>query len=154
MKKDVADWGHQPKFWCRFAVGWKAWWIRFGYDRRTKAGKIYGMVDKGTATHIGRSSYPIVPKIKKALRFIVPTPVKTTPGIAGIGPGLVRMQGAVARGAVIVKKVKAHPGIRPREFTESLRAFLNSRTRPGGLRSTTDAAVKRGFRKISKGAIA
>jgi len=121
---------------------------------RAKAGKIYGMVNEGTGTYVGRSSYPIVPKVKKALKFIVPTPIKTTPGIAGIGPGIVRMQGAVTRGAVIVKKVKAHPGIRPRKFTESLRAFLNSRTRPGGLRSTTDAAVKRGFRKISKGVMA
>lgn len=106
------------------------------------------MVDKGTATYVGGTKYPIVPKIKSMLAFEYPTPVKTTPGIPGIGPGLVRMQGGVERGVVFTKKVM-HSGIRPRHFQKSLLKTLNSRTRPGGLRSTTDAAVKRAWRRIS-----
>lgn len=107
------------------------------------------MVDLGTGTYVGGAKYPIVPKTKSVLAFEYPTPVKTTPGIPGIGPGLVRMQGGVGRGVVFTKKVM-HPGIRPRYFRESLLKVLNSRTRPGGLRSTTDAAVKRAWRRISK----
>jgi len=107
------------------------------------------MVDQGTATYVGGSKYPITPNPpKKALAFPYPTPIKTTPGIPGVGPGLVRLQGAVERGMVVVKKVM-HPGIRPRYFLKSLLDELNSRTRPGGLRSTTDAAVKRAWRKVS-----
>ena len=150
MEADVKDWTNQPRFWCRVSVSSRTWSVKFGYDRRTKAGKIYGMVDKGTASYAGGSSYPITPrKPGGALRFMHPTPIKTTPGIAGIGPGLVRQQGGVERGVIYTKKVE-HPGIRPRHFTKSLRELLLQRTRPGGLRSTTDAAVKRAFRKISR----
>jgi len=107
------------------------------------------MVDRGTATYVGGVAYPITPNPpRKALAFTYPTPIKTTPGIPGIGPGLVRLQGGVERGVVVVKKVM-HRGIRPRHFQRSLLDELNSRTRPGGLRSTTDAAVKRAWRKVS-----
>ena len=145
----MVNWAHQPRFWCKHAVDWKKWWIQFGVDSRTEAGKIYGMVDRGTGTYVGGMAYPITPNPpRKALAFPVPSPIKTTPGIPGIGPGLVRLQGGVERGMLVVKKVM-HPGIRPRHFQESLLDELNSRTRPGGLRSTTDAAVKRAWRKVS-----
>lgn len=131
------------------AISTRAWRISFGYDRRTRGGRKYSLVDDGTGIHVGDAAYPIVPKHKKVLKFTYPTPVKTTPGIPGIGPGLVWQQGAVDRGVIFTKTVM-HPGIRPRHFSKSLRDFLNSRTRPGGLRSTSDAAVKRAFRKMSR----
>lgn len=147
LSADVANWEHQPKFWCRRAVGWKKWWVAFGYDQRTKAGQIFGWVDEGTATYIGKDKYPIVPKTKDALHFQVPHMPKTTPGIAGIGPAMVLQHGDVSRQDVFAQKVM-HLGIRPRNLSKSLKRELSERTRPGGLRSVTDAAVKRGLRRL------
>lgn len=105
-------------------------------------------MDEGTGIYVGGSAYPITPKKADMLVFTVPTPIKTTPGIPGIGPGLRRVQGGVGQGVVVHTKKVMHKGIRPRHFSKSLKDMLSQRTRPGGIRSTTDAAVKRAFRKL------
>lgn len=151
LEADVAEWDHKPQFWCRRAVGWKKWWIAFGYDGQTAAGRIYGFVDSGTGFNAGKGpKYPIFPRNtgeNLVLHFKVPTPVKSTPGISGIGPGLVLSSGIAAQADVFAKSV-LHPGITPRDFTKSLRRELAQRNRPGGFRSTIDAAVKRALRKV------
>lgn len=147
LEADVATWVNKPRFWCRYAAG-KVWWIRFGYDRRTKAGRIYTYVDRGTASYAGGSPYTIRPRRASALSFVVPHKPKTTPGIVGVGPGIVRAPGVVQQARVVTKKV-THPGVRPRNFQESLRDGLADRQKPGGFKSVTDAAVKRALRRIS-----
>ena len=122
--------------------------MSFGYDRREKIGRIYGWVDKGTATYIGGSKYPIVPVRAKALKFPVPHMPKSLPGITGIGPSVVLSHGNAKQVDVLAKKVM-HPGIRPRDFSKSMRRELAERDRPGSMKSVTDAAVKRAYRKIS-----
>ena len=150
----MSDWEHRPRFWCRYAVGWKEWRVAFGFDGRTVAGRIYRWVDQGTGErHISGMghSYVIVPKNAKALHFFTPTPTKTTPGIRGIGPGIVMQYNATPE-EVFTKKV-VHPGIQPRDFSRTLRDMLNQRNRPGGFRSVTDAAVKRAMRKLKSGRV-
>ena len=148
LKRDVARWEHKPSFRYKVACGMKLWYIAISHDSGSEAGTIYTYVDEGTGENAGHGGkYPIVPRNAKSLTFAVPTPTKTTPGVAGI-PGTVMLQGkGMSRELVSVKKVM-HPGIRPRNFSKSLRDQLNNRTRPGSFRSVTEAAVKRGLRKI------
>ena len=148
MYNDVSEWSSKPRFWCKHTVGTQKWRVTFGYDRRQKIGKIYAWVDKGTATHAGGTEYPIVPVRARALKFPVPNMPKTLPGIPGIGPAKVMSHGGIKQTEVVTKKVM-HPGIRPRDFSGSMRRELAERDRPGSMKSVTDAAVKRAFRKIS-----
>jgi hypothetical protein len=147
LKRDVAKWEHKPSFRYKVACGMKLWYIAISHDSGSEAGTIYTYVDEGTGKNAGHGGkYPIVPRNAKALTFAVPTPTKTTPGVAGI-PGIVMAHGVMQRELISVKKVM-HPGIRPRNFSKSLRKVLNDRNRPGSFKSVTDAAVKRGLRKI------
>jgi len=147
LKSDIDNWEHQPEFRSRVAVGDKLWYISVSYDTETESGKIYTWVDKGTGENAGRGGrYPIVPVEAMALSFYVPTPIKTTPGVGGI-PGKVLSSGIGSQEHIITKKVM-HPGIRPRNFTKSLRTDLKQRAKIGGFRSVTEAAIKRGIHKI------
>jgi hypothetical protein len=147
LEGDVAEWTVKPQFWCKYAVGWDKWWVKFGVDKRTKIGRIYEWVNEGTATYVGGDPYPIVPVNAQVLAFKIPHYPKTLPGFAGVGPFVVLDQGTVEQTDVRTKKVM-HRGIRPRYFTKSLKRELSERGRVGGFRSVTDAAVKRGFRKL------
>ena len=81
------------------------------------------------------------------MKFPVPHMPKSLPGIAGIGPFRVLRHGDMTQVDVVTQKVM-HPGIRPRDFSGSMRRELSERDRPGGMKSVTDAATKRAFRKI------
>ena len=81
------------------------------------------------------------------MKFPVPHMPKSLPGIVGIGPSVVVSHGNVTQADVMARKVM-HPGIRPRDFSGSMRRQLGDRERPGGMKYITDAAVKRAFRKI------
>lgn len=147
LEKDIKGWEHQPVFRYKVAAGTKLWYVNISYDSESEAGQIYKWVDEGTGENAGKGpKYPIVPKNAKALQFIYPTRVKTTPGVAGI-PGIVMAGGSGKKELITTKKVM-HPGIKPRHFVKSLRDELNNRNKPGGFKSTVDAAVKRGLRKI------
>ena len=147
LQKDIATWEHQPEFRYKVAAGTKLWYISITYNSSTEAGQIYHYVDEGTGKNAGHGGkYPIVPKNAKALQFIVPSYIKSTPGVAGI-PGITLSGGSGKKELVTTKKVM-HPGVRPRNFVKSLREELNDRGKSGSFKAVVDAAVKRGLRKL------
>jgi len=149
LKKDVADWRLQPKFSKAVSVTRKKWSITIKCDRRTKAGKVYNWVDKGTGGKAGGSPYVIVPKRRGGvLSFDVPHIPKSVASAGGFGlPGVVMSPGKVTQKHVYAQKV-VHPGITPRNFTLSLKNEMKERGRPGGFKSISDAAIKRGLRQL------
>lgn len=153
LLRDIADWDGQPDFKYRVEVGNKRWMVSVSYDKESDMGKIYMWVDEGTAEAGGKGSkYPIVAVNADALHFTTPNTPKTEPNVIGGMPGIVFSSGVATFQDIYRKKVM-HPGIRPRNFTKTLREEYNSRTRVGGFRSVTEAAIKRGIRKIGKNAI-
>ncbi len=151
LKKDIASWEHQPTFRYKYAAGEKLWYVNVSYDSDSEAGQIYNWVDEGTGENAGKGGkYPIVPRNAKSLQFLLPNRPKSTPGVSGI-PGIVVSSGTMQRELIYAKKVM-HPGIRPRNFVKSLRDDLNQREKVGGFRSVTEAAIKRGTRKLGKNA--
>lgn len=150
LLKDIEDWDGQPEFTSRVEVGDKRWMTSISYDKESDMGKIYMWVDEGTAEAGGKGGkYPIVPVHAYALRFTVPNMPKTVPNVIGGMPGIVMAQGDVEAKTLYRQKVM-HPGITPRNFTKSLREEYMKRERVGGFRSVTEAAIKRGTRKIGK----
>lgn len=150
LQKDIATWDLQPKFRKKVSVSRKKWSITVAFDRRTKAGKVYNWVDKGTGKGAGGSAYDIRPKRKGGvLSFMVPhKPKSVASPISGYNvPGIVMASGNVQQENVITKKV-THPGITPRNFTLSLKNQMKDRNRPGGFKSVSDAAIKRGLRQL------
>lgn len=153
LEKDIEDWSHQPTFLKHVEAGRQRWLLSIRYDADSPAGKIYTYVDRGTGAAAGGETYPIVPKHADVLKFTVPDIPKTTVPISGIGvPGVVISSGITEQETVFTKRVE-HPGITPRNFTKSLREWYSQRDRPGAFRSVTEAAVKRGSRKIGKAAV-
>lgn len=147
LKRDIAAWLEQPEFFKTVNVGMQRWFLAINWDRKTKIGEIYGWVDEGTGSRGGGEAYDIFPLGDYPLRFTVPHFPKTVS--TAFGPGIVMESGSMAEVTdVVTGAVLDHPGIEPREFTQSLRDYYESRTRIGGFRSVTSAAIKRGCRKI------
>lgn len=146
LKSDVANWNEQPEFFSTVNVGTKRWFVSVRYDKETEIGQIYTWVDKGTGARGGGQAYDIYPKVADALHFTVPHFPKTVATGFGI-PGIVVQQPDISTSEVITKHVTAL-GIEPRNFTSSVRDYYGTRSRPGGFRSVTEAAVKRGARRI------
>lgn len=141
---NVLGWEKAPKFASKISVTEKEWQLSIGYDPKTDGGMHYLWADKGTGERGGGDPYEIVPKNKKGhLVFTYPPhipktfPIPAVPGI--IVHGLPRIN--------IRKKVTA-PGIYPRNFSKNLTDFLKKREQVGGLRSVTEAAIKRAFRTL------
>jgi hypothetical protein len=144
----VKDWEEKPKFTVKVGVSDEQWYIDVKVNRRNKIGRIFTWVDKGTGKRGGGKSYFIRPKKRNKsgwLRFTVPHSPKTLPfpTIAGFPAN------------EPFRKVKTylviHPGIYPRNFTTRVHNKLAERNKPGSFKSVVDAAIKRAFRKISKG---
>jgi len=146
LKNDVANWNEQPEFFSTVNVGTKRWFVSVRYNKETEIGQIYTWVDKGTGERGGGQAYDIYPVNADALHFTVPHFPKTVATGFGI-PGIV-VQHAEATVSDVYTQHVTHPGIEPRNFTSSVRDYYGTRTRPGGFRSVTEAAVKRGARKI------
>jgi hypothetical protein len=146
LTNDVQNWNDKPQFSKRVSINQRNWIIVIDYDRDSEIGKIYTWVDKGTGARGGGQEYDIFPVNADALHFTVPSQPKTTSGIIGI-PGIV-LQDAVADFEDVYTQHVVHPGIEPRNFTESLKKQMSNRTRPGSLRSVTEAAIKRSYRRI------
>lgn len=149
LLQDIESWNGQPEFKVRVEVGNKKWYIAVSYDSTEGIGEIYRWVDEGTGEAAGHGGkYPIVPMNADVLKFEIPNNPKTVPDVGGFGVfGIVLESGIVELGEVFAGKVM-HPGIRPRNFTKSLKDDLKQRDRPGGFRSVTEAAIKRGKRQI------
>lgn len=149
LNEDVSDWSDKPKFYCNVKVSRKQWQVWFGYDARTKGGKKYKWAGEGTAQRSGKPGkkpYKIKPKKGKALRYDVPHFPKTLPTTSGGRPKTNITYDNMETSEVIRQEVM-HPGIFPRNFTQSLRDDLSERSRVGGFKSVTEAAVKRALRK-------
>lgn len=144
---DITDWSTQPEFKKTVNVGRKRWFISVRYDKTTEAGERYNWVDKGTGSRGGGKPYDIYPVNADALHFTVPHMPKTVPTDFGI-PGTVLNQGDTSTSDVYTGAVLDHPGIWPRHFTDSIKEEYGTRSRIGGFRSVTEAAIKRGARKI------
>lgn len=150
LQLDIASWEDEPDFRAIVQVGTKQWRLRIAYDTTEMMGKIYKWVDEGTGERAGGEAYEIFPKNADSLHFELPFEPKTVGSpLGGLDiPGIVLAPGLGEPVEDVFVKSVLHPGIEPRHFTESLREYLSSRTRPGGFRSTTEAAIKRAQRKM------
>jgi hypothetical protein len=150
LEDDISDWDTQPVFKSKVHVGKRVWRIKVYVDRRTRAGKIYNWVDKGTGERGGGEPYDIYPKKADALSFDVPYDPKTEPKLV---PGLTPPNfGPVNPGpeAHLVLPIVNAKGIRPRNFTRELFARLSDRKNTDGLKMRIDSAIKRGIYRIGK----
>ena len=154
LQSDVADWKTKPLFKSKVHVGKRVWRIKVYVDRRTRAGKIYTWVDKGTGERGGGKAYDIFPKNPNGLlSFDVPYKPKSSPKVVpgalspnfgNVNPG---PEAHLRLGHVHAK------GIRPRNFTEELRVRLKDRKNTKGLKMRIDAAIKRGIYRIGRGKV-
>lgn len=140
LLEDVSEWSIPPMFFKTVNVGTKRWFISVNYRTDEYIGKIYRWVDRGTGSRGGGKPYDIYPVHAEALAFTVPHSPKT------LAPGQSMPSGEPHD--VVVQAVLGHPGIHPRNFTKRLREKYKSRTMVGGFRSVTEAAIKRGTRKV------
>lgn len=143
----VADWADKPVFKAAISLGEKEWIFNIKYDAKTTGGMHFKFVDKGTAERGGHGSpYVITAKNVKYLHYYTPDFPKTSPAEGGrpsTGQSTDGDRSEVFRVSVI------HPGITPRRFTDSLRDELKP-PGAGSFKNITDAAIKRGMRKIGK----
>ena len=150
LKDDIADWSTQPEFKFKIHVGKRVWRIKVYVDRRTRAGKIYNWVDKGTGERGGGKAYDIYPKNSPVLSFDVPYAPKSEPKIV---PGMSMPDFGLVNpgppGHLALTHVTAK-GIRPRNFTLELMKRLSNRKNKDGLKMRIDAAIKRGIYRIGR----
>lgn len=150
LESDVADWDTNPVFKSEIHVGKRVWRIKVYVDRRTRAGKIYTWVDKGTGERGGGEEYIITPKKKKMLSFDVPYKPKTYPkSVGGTAPPDFGPVNPGPEGHLLLSHVHAK-GIRPRNFTAELYERMRDRTNTDGLKMRIDAAIKRGIYRIGR----
>ena len=154
LEADVEDWVNKPEFKSKVTMGDK-WKLEVRVNMRKKSGKIYKWVDEGTAENAGKggSKYLIEPKkarrgrqAKPYLVFGVPDFPKTIPPVSGGRP---TKGGGKGDQTLVRRKSVMHPGIRPRNFTKSLKDQYNG-TKSGSFHALTEAAIKRGIRQIGK----
>ena len=141
---EISDWDHQPDFDYDVKTTRKQWTFVLKWDRRTKAGKIYEWVSAGTGERgddPAGTSYVIVPKKAKALRFFVPLVTKTTADGGMVAPSTTWDPGIISAQSVTA------PGIFPRHLGKELYTHLRSR-KSGSFHNVTEAAIKRAFRKL------
>jgi hypothetical protein len=142
LQTEIADWQDQPRFSKNVTMTAKEWILQVKIDKRTKAGMIYNWVDKGTGSRGGHKDYPIVPKKAGGmLRFSWPYAPRTMPN-----PGIPNFPHTDAVRGVVTKAVM-HPGMYPRNFTNTMLTKLKNPKQVGGFRSTLEAAIKRAMRR-------
>jgi hypothetical protein len=118
LEAETADWSNQPEFLIRTTVSAAEIRVTVRPDRRTKAAKIFGYVDKGTKPHVIR------PVRAKALRFKWGGPGSYRPKTAPAAKPL-RLGSGAALETVFSQKVN-HPGNEPRLISER----IEQKTRP------------------------
>lgn len=140
LMQEIADWGDKPTLTYKVVISNKRWSLTIKNDLRTSGGKKYQWADLGTGERSGlpgRTAYDIRPKKAKMLKFVVPYNAKTPPS----GP-----TNQLPPGTYLAKKV-THPGIWPRKFMERKTNELKGR-KSGSFHAITEAAIKRGIRRI------
>jgi hypothetical protein len=145
LKDEIATWSHQPNITHKIDVTKKQWTLTIIIDEKSEAGKIYKWVSEGTGERSGlpnRTAYTIRPKNAGALYFNLPA----TPASTGYN-GEVAPSTTADPGEFVMQEVHM-PGIYPRHLGKDLYDHLKSR-RPGSFRNVTEAAIKRGLRKLT-----
>jgi len=145
LNEDVEDWIEKPEFKLVVTVTKKLWTMVIKYDRRTRGGKRYTWVDRGTGSYnpdTSTGAYIISPKEPGGfLAYSLPSLTKTMPA-SGIPS-----KSSQAAPADVLRKSVLHPGIDPRYFSRDLMDLLKSR-KSGSFHNFTEAAIKRAFRKL------
>ena len=150
LETDVADWEARPEFKFKVHMGKRVWRLKVYVDRRTRAGKIYTWVDKGTGERGGGKAYDIYPKKADILSFHVPYKPKTLPkSVGGTAPPNYGPVNPGPEADLLLMHVHAL-GIRPRNFTAELKERMKDRTNTDGLKMRVDAAIKRGLYRIGR----
>lgn len=144
FEDSVKDWHEKPQFKTAVIVTKNRQQVEVRVSKSTKAGKIFGWVDKGTGLRGGGKEYEIRPKKAKYLQFTVPHSPVTMPNpeIQGFPP--------TGDPETIRAQVVIHPGIYPRNFVKTIATWAKSKD-VGAFRSVLEARIKRAFRKIVKG---
>ena len=139
-------WSDKPPVKAEVKVTSRRWSIRVKIDARTRAGRKFWWVSKGTGIWGPKHNvYLIRPRRARALRFKVPNRPKTLPaGSQAKRLGAVTPQGETE---IVYSNRVVATGIRPRLFHERLQARYNNRQWTGGFCRRSENAARRGLRK-------
>lgn len=144
--QDVKAWDDKPTFKSTVTVSKRRWTLKLSYDGRTTGGKHYKWIDRGTASYSVDNPgkpYPIAAKIPLGrITYTLPTPMPKTSAADGT-----LAHSYTDPPGVVIANVVMHPGIKPRLFMQEYIEHLNSH-KSGSFRNVTEAAIKRGLRKI------
>ena len=147
FKQVVTGWKDKPTFYYKMSVSGRLYRFEVKVDARTTGGKHFVWVDKGTAAHgdpHGSPKYLIEAKKAPFLVFTTPYQPKTVPQ-DGLyydpsGPTMHHK-----------RKKLMHPGIKPRNFSETILKKYKDRSNSQGFYLVTKNAYRRAFRRIPKG---
>lgn len=143
FKAVVSSWRDQPRFYYKISISGRLYRFEVKVDARTTGGKHFVWVDQGTGGHGNPAGpkYPIVAKNAPNLVFTTPYHPKTIP------PGGVYYDMS-APTKFHKRKSVAHPGIKPREFSQRILKKYKDRSNPQGFYLVTKNAYRRAFRRI------
>lgn len=137
-------WAGKPEIKMRTRISGQRYLVQFHVDIRTRLGKIFMWVDKGTGLEGPKhSEYLIVPKNAEYLAFDVPYHPYTYP------PEALRYD-PNAPSAFIKTQEVHHPGIQARRFSEQVLKWAKDRYNTKGFYRVTENAYRRGFRKVQR----
>lgn len=140
----VAGWRNRPVFMRVVHVTGVQYYIEIKVDRRTKAGKIFWWVDRGTGLHgPSGATYPIDAVNVEYMTFVVPyIPVTIPPTGLDYNP--------MAEPRWVKTTHIDHPGIKPRRISARIMKKYKDRKFTGGFYRVTENAYRRAFRRFMK----
>lgn len=140
----VMGWRNRPVFTQIVSVTGKQYFIKIKVDLRTKAGKIFRWVDKGTGLHGERgATYPIDAVNVDYMTFTVPyIPVTMPPSGLDYNP--------MAEPRWVKVSHIDHPGIKPRLISAAIMKKYKDRKFTGGFYRVTENAYRRAFRRFMR----
>lgn len=140
LDAEVAGFDNPPTFNYAVIVTEKRYTLNVTVDRRTKAGKIFWWIDRGTGLYgETRSTYSIDPIEADFLSFDVPhIPITLPPGGLDYDP--------MAEPKWIRIGHVDHPGIKPRKISEGVTKKYKDRKYGKGFYRVTENSYRRAFR--------
>jgi len=144
LDAEVAAFTDPPKFKCNVIITENRYVLTITVDRRTKAGRVFWWVDKGTGLY-GESGtmYSIEPIEADYLSFVIPyMPLTIPPDGLNYDP--------LAEPKFIRTQHVDAPGIKPRKISEGVLKKYKDRKNTKGFYRTTENAYRRAFRHFLK----
>lgn len=142
----VVSWRNKPRFIAKVIVRPGLIMVSVQADRRSKAGKIFVWVDRGTGIHGPKKRpYIIKPKNKPYLKFRTNYLAKTAPVAKGATSAKVNVGPGVSIGPWVQTLKVVHPGIEARRITEAARNSLKP-----SFRRRVENAIRRGLYRASR----